>query len=280
MKFVSKRLAHTSNNKKICLLIALCVAYFLYTVKPARNDPKVLQLLFKNNGPWNNSQYSSECDCRRTEKLTISKIESGNKYKVHSTQIGKPDYFVTEEELNKLKCDPFNSLRRGRNQKVIGVSLYGNKEMYYALLKPLAISTKKLYPGWVLRVHHDSSFKRASKCELECLVDEALGLPMDNVDFCDIEQLPGLPFERFSSTREQDYHSMFHNEWNASFVHGMMWRWLPIGDLFVDVMASRDSDSVVYQREVEAVNVWLKSSKVGHIMRDHPVHTASILGKE
>ena len=58
----------------------------------------------------------------------------------------------------------------------------------------------------------------------------------------------------------------------------MKWRWLPIGDSFVDAFSSRDSDSFILQREVDSVKLWLKSDKVGHIMRDHPQHGTTILG--
>ena len=46
-----------------------------------------------------------------------------------------------------------------------------------------------------------------------------------------------------------------------------MWRWFPIGDSFVDVFSSRDTDSYIIQREIDSVNAWLESDKVGHIMR-------------
>ena len=47
----------------------------------------------------------------------------------------------------------------------------------------------------------------------------------------------------------------------------MEWRWFPIGDIFVQVFSSRDSDSKIIQRELDSVDVWLKSNKSGHIMR-------------
>lgn len=47
----------------------------------------------------------------------------------------------------------------------------------------------------------------------------------------------------------------------------MTWRWLPIGDSFVDFMASRDTDTWLIQRELDSVNVWMNSSTVFHIMR-------------
>ena len=46
-----------------------------------------------------------------------------------------------------------------------------------------------------------------------------------------------------------------------------MWRWFPIGDRFVDLWSSRDTDSMIHQREVDAVDAWLQSDKLVHIMR-------------
>jgi hypothetical protein len=45
----------------------------------------------------------------------------------------------------------------------------------------------------------------------------------------------------------------------------------------VDVFISRDSDSVILQREVDAVDEWLRSNYTFHVMRDHPFHFAAIL---
>jgi hypothetical protein len=111
---------------------------------------------------------------------------------------------------------------------------------------------KKRYPGWIVRVNHDQSIDMSVKCEMECLKDNGTGEFFDNVDFCDVSQLPvGL-----------------HGSWNAgSFMHGMTWRWLAIGDSFVDFFASRDSDSWISQREVDSADVWLKSNTLFHVMR-------------
>ncbi len=48
--------------------------------------------------------------------------------------------------------------------------------------------------------------------------------------------------------------------------------------LQVDVFLSRDLDSVVTDREAAAVAEFLDSSSSFHVMRDHPAHTAEILG--
>ena len=57
---------------------------------------------------------------------------------------------------------------------------------------------------------------------------------------------------------------------------GMFWRFLSADS--DDVVLSRDVDSRISQREVDAVNEWLESDKDFHIMRDHPYHGTQILG--
>ena len=47
----------------------------------------------------------------------------------------------------------------------------------------------------------------------------------------------------------------------------MMWRFLPAGDSFVDLFMSRDTDSLIHERERDAVNQWLESDKAAHMMR-------------
>ena len=59
---------------------------------------------------------------------------------------------------------------------------------------------------------------------------------------------------------------------------GMFWRFSAISDPDVDVMISRDTDSRLGSREKAAVDEWLSSDKLFHIMRDHPEHNAPILG--
>ena len=111
-----------------------------------------------------------------------------------------------------------------------------------------------------MRVYHDSSIDPNLKCELECLKDENGNL-LDNVDFCNIEQVPG------HQNPKLNYNIGFESYWIATYMHPMKWRWFPISDPFVDAFMSRDTDSLILQREVDSVNAWLESDKVGHIMR-------------
>jgi hypothetical protein len=56
-----------------------------------------------------------------------------------------------------------------------------------------------------------------------------------------------------------------------------MWRFESIDDPEVEIMISRDTDTRITLREKLAVDEWLSSNKVFHIMRDHPHHSFWIL---
>ena len=58
----------------------------------------------------------------------------------------------------------------------------------------------------------------------------------------------------------------------------MMWRFEPIINPEVEVMMSRDTDTRILLREKLAVDEWLNSDKLIHIMRDHPHHSYTIQG--
>ena len=58
----------------------------------------------------------------------------------------------------------------------------------------------------------------------------------------------------------------------------MTWRFEAIDDPDVEIMMSRDTDTRILLREKLAVEEWLASGKLFHIMRDHPHHNFTILG--
>lgn len=59
---------------------------------------------------------------------------------------------------------------------------------------------------------------------------------------------------------------------------GMFWRFEPASEDDVDVFISRDCDSRLSQREADAVQEWLDSPYLIHTIRDHPEHTAPLMG--
>ena len=65
---------------------------------------------------------------------------------------------------------------------------------------------------------------------------------------------------------------------DLSSSRAMTWRFEAIDDPDVEIMMSRDTDSRFLLREKLAVEAWLASGYLFHIMRDHPAHGTLILG--
>jgi hypothetical protein len=179
---------------------------------------------------FNSIKLNSRCSCRK-EKIII---------------------YEFNKDHENTNCDLFNVLRRGYGQKIVSYSLYGTKELYYKELKYLSELVTKYYPTWTIRIYYDDTINSTVICEYECLKNEITGNYVDNIDFCNINKIP------FGSPK---------STWNAKFMHSMKWRFLPIGDPFVDMFMSRDLDSWITSREVEAVKVWFNSSALFHVMR-------------
>ncbi|KAK4005953.1 hypothetical protein OUZ56_011079 [Daphnia magna] len=79
------------------------------------------------------------------------------------------------------------------------------------------------------------------------------------------------------------YHNQTHNDsvtsaWTMLRKELNVGAHLPLLDEMVDAFMSRDSDSLIIQREQDAVAEWLASDRVFHIMRDHHLHCTAILG--
>ncbi|TRY79438.1 hypothetical protein TCAL_13182, partial [Tigriopus californicus] len=100
------------------------------------------------------------------------------------------------------------------------------------------------------RIPEDSPLQE-ELCQLAC--------SEDILDICDVNQLPALG--------------------NVSAIYPLIWRFLPALDSQVDLMLSRDLDSVITSREQAAVSEFLSDPKKSfHVMRDHKQHNIGILG--
>ncbi|XP_043215369.1 uncharacterized protein LOC122378412 [Amphibalanus amphitrite] len=150
-------------------------------------------------------------------------------------------------------CGP-TADRRGARQNVLAYSFYGTDvKSYLSGVKRNAMRSLEFYPGWTMRVFHDgkANFTEWNKtaCEVTC--------EFPNVDFCDVRQLPGIG--------------------DISGHVGSIWRFAVIADESVERFVMRDLDSILTQRERDAVTEWLESNKTFHVMRDHPWHGTEIL---
>lgn len=127
-------------------------------------------------------------------------------------------------------------------KKVISFSLWGDDPKYTIGAIRNAELAKTVYPGWVPRFY--------------CAKNSV----PENI----INQLKELNSEIIFKDSKGD--------WTST-----VWRFEAIADLDVDVMISRDTDSRLSYREKIAVDKWLESDKMFHIMRDHPAHAIEIL---
>ena len=128
-------------------------------------------------------------------------------------------------------------------KKVISFSLWGDDPKYTIGAIRNAELSKTIYPGWIPR------FYCAKNSVPENIISQLRELNSEIV----IKDTVG--------------------DWT-----GMFWRFQTISDPEVEVMISRDTDSRISLREKLAVDEWLKSGKLFHIMRDHPAHGTQILG--
>ena len=60
---------------------------------------------------------------------------------------------------------------------------------------------------------------------------------------------------------------------NSELKDPMVWRFLVASDKNVERYIVRDIDSRLSVREKQAVDEWIKSGKMFHVMRDHPSHS-------
>lgn len=127
-------------------------------------------------------------------------------------------------------------------KKVISFSLWGNDPKYcVGAIKNVSLA-KSYYPEWECWFYCGKSVPANIISELEFMGAKVI---MKDVE----------------------------GDWT-----GMFWRFEPITDPSVDVMISRDCDSRLSSREAIAVNQWLSTDRLFHIMRDHPAHATEILG--
>jgi protein O-GlcNAc transferase len=131
------------------------------------------------------------------------------------------------------------------NKKVITFSLWGNNPTYTIGAIKNVEQIKNIYPDFEcwFYIHQES-------------------VPNDTV----------LQLQKF------DYVKIIYKTGDLNVCKPMMWRFEAIDDPEVEIMMSRDTDTRIWLREKLAVEEWLQSGKLFHIMRDHPLHKPKISG--
>ena len=197
----------------------------------------------KNNKGSSNFVFKevelSQCGgCKRKVRVTGSSISNNNSYTTCSQE----------------------AFARGQGQKVFSFSLFkkeGKKDLDKRFLDGLKLNLDRiaeLYPGWVVRVYHNLTREEVTKhlCPLACNHNHS-----DILDLCQTSSNPLLM--------------------SSSMIIPTVWRFLPLADDQVEAANFRDLDSVVDEREMAAVGVWMESRYPFHMMRDHPKHDMPVM---
>ena len=122
-----------------------------------------------------------------------------------------------------------HTLKPQKNKKIISFSVYGDNPIYLKGAETNIDEAEKIYPDWI--------------CRFYCTKD--------------IENLQTLLKDERCEVVVLD-----------SPIWPMYWRFFVIDDPMVEVMISRDSDSVVGQKEKSAVEDWLNKKENFHTMHD------------
>jgi hypothetical protein len=125
--------------------------------------------------------------------------------------------------------------------KALSFSIFGTEQRYLdGLLRNIALRGN-LYPDWVILVYCDKrNYDILSKMSLE---------------------------HTFLKIIQPD----------SQGAQGTCWRFLAASEANVEAVQFRDADSVFTKREALAVNEWVNSPFIAHLMRDHPFHTSPIM---
>ncbi len=123
--------------------------------------------------------------------------------------------------------------------KIISFSLWGDKPIYQVGSIRNAILAKKFYPDFQcwFYVHKET-----------------------------------VPLETIEKLQSFDNVKIIFKSGDLSIVKPRIWRFEAIDDPNVEINMSRDVDTQILLREKLAVDEWLNSDKIFHIMRDHPWH--------
>ena len=155
---------------------------------------------------------------------------------------------------DKNFCDGDENTHQSR--MVLSYTVFGKNswKRFGSQIKLVAEEARSsiFYSKWSVRVYHDGfNTKKLTRWKRK----------FNNLFFCDVRAIK-LPF---------------YNKTTLASINGRIWRFIPISDPTVDVMCSRDLDSVLFKREEDAVGYWLGTNASLHVMRDNKKHTAYIL---
>ncbi len=135
-----------------------------------------------------------------------------------------------------------HTLKAQKNKKIISFSVYGDNPIYLKGAETNIEEAKDVYPDWICRFYCTSNIEN-----LDILLKD---------ERCEVVILD-------------------------SPIWPMYWRFFAIDDPTVDIMISRDSDSVVGEKEKSAVEDWISKKESFHTMHDfdsQAAHAKIVMG--
>lgn len=134
-------------------------------------------------------------------------------------------------------------------KKIISFSLYNGRKKDVLNSIVNCFLAKEVYPEWTCRFYVDYT----TPAEIVQILKT-----FDNTEVVEMPQ-------RTDMEGKPDGWKMF-------------WRFLPASDPDIEIMISRDGDSLLSHREKSCVDEWISSDKGFHIIRDHCYHSQTVMG--
>ena len=180
---------------KLSVYIFLIIFFFIYLTTNFLND--FFDEYLSNDLTFNEIIESpietsvvlrSKCECLKEYRVDIRKdkhfyyssVILENKYASRISRIVSRNEF----ETYNITCNIFDTLRRGKHQKIIVLTQVSLESILY-----FAKQAKLHYPDWIVRVYYSDEIKLSNRCFLQCLKndDDENEQIFDNVDFCHYE---------------------------------------------------------------------------------------------
>ena len=159
------------------------------------------------------------------------------------------EWYRTDHVNYILNASVWDYCMNGSEYCVISYSMYAtaNSSLAFYLWCLLAAreDAEIFYPGWRVRVYHDSSISPD-----DLAIARSRGVETIHISDSDI----------------------------SGKIAGMFWRFFVADDASVDRYIVRDLDSQFSWRERAAVDEWILSNRAFHIMRDNFYHSIPMMG--
>ena len=142
-----------------------------------------------------------------------------------------------------------------RAKRILSYSMYGEKGRKLSRFIPNILEESQrihTYQNFTIRIYTDFN-------DIEDYRTKYIAYG-ERIQFCDVRAIPEFA------------------DLLSANVQGMLWRFMSMVDPHCEVMCSRDLDSPLLQREGDAVDEWMKSNTLLHVMRDKRYHNVPIMG--